>query len=85
MSMLPEFVFEDECDPIHETKFFSILHQKEVPTDNVPSSETTASSSSPSSYETFQVTVTRGKRVIGKNYSYPLQYDPALYSQEVYD
>lgn len=83
MSMLPEVVLSDEFDPIHEMKFFSILHQDAAPTDSEDGDAT--SQAIPKSYETIQITVSQDKRVIGKNYSYPLYLDPALYAQEVYD
>lgn len=81
--MLPEVFFIDECDPIHETKFFSILHQNEGLVDYPFEESSDTVPNLPKSCETVQIAVSRNKRVIGKNYSYPLKFDP-LYG-EMYD
>lgn len=68
MSMLPELFDTTETDEMWEDKFFRTLHMKDDEVEVVPPAV------KPRYVRSFQIT----GRVIGRNYSYPLQFDPLL-------
>jgi hypothetical protein len=83
MSMLPELVYEDECNAEYEDAFFKQLHRIDdySCTEVSEPISTTSATLHPGVLPSFW---SRTYRVVGKNYSYPLHLDPIYFQGENY-
>jgi hypothetical protein len=82
MSMLPDVLTSDECDLKHEDAFFNELHLIEE-NDSVLEESLISQASATEPVALLKGRWGRTVRVRGRNYSYPLQFDP-LFSQGDY-